>query len=309
MQSHRSRPPGVGPCLEGVPRSVRSPLSAVLLVLACLLVPLGALSTWTRYEIGDEDNYVATMAPLASDPAVRAAVADAVTGAVMAEVDVGPLQGTVTTFVRDAAGSFTGTAAYRTAWEAANRAAYDAVRRARGDADGAVTIDLAPITQRIKRQLSDDGVPFASRIPVRHAEVTVLRSSDDLGWLRQVFTVLRGAGPWVPAGAVVLAVAGVLLARSRRRAVVAVAVGVALAAGLLLGGVGVGRGLMLGDLPSDVSRGAAGAVYDALTASLRMSSWAVVGVGVLVGVGGWLSPRFPRLPSATRRRVSVAQAP
>ncbi|WP_223775780.1 hypothetical protein [Streptomyces sp. 135] len=276
-------------------------LSAVLLVLACLLVPLGALSTWAKYEIGDRDSYVATMAPLASDDAVRTAVADEVTGAVMKEIDVGPLQGAVEAFVGDAVRSFTETAAYRTAWDAANRAAYDAVRRAWGDdSDGAVTIDLAPITEQIKRQLADDGVPFASKIPVKHTEVTVMRSSDDLGWLRRVFGVLRSAGLWLPVAAVVLAVAGVLLAASRRRAVVATGLGGGLAAGVLLVGVAVGRGVMLDDLPAEVSRGAAGAVYDALTASLWAAAWVLVGVGLVVALGAWLSPRWRSAPRAGR---------
>ncbi|MBM7168003.1 hypothetical protein JQK87_06180 [Streptomyces sp. G44] len=273
-------------------------LSAVLLVLACLLVPLGALSTWAKHGIGDRDSYVATMAPLASDDAVRTAVADEVTGAVMKEIDVGPLQGTVEAFVRDAVRSFTHTAAYRTAWEAANRAAHDAVRRAwSDDSDGAVTIDLAPITEQIKRQLADDGVPFASKIPVRHTEITVLQSTD-LGRLRQSFHVLRAAGVWLAVAAAVLAVAGVLLATRRRGAVIATALGAAVAAAALAGAVAVGRALTLDDLPSDISREAGGAVYDALTASLRTAAGVLVGVGVLVALGVWL---LPRLRGSARR--------
>lgn len=307
MQSPRSRPVRAGPCLGCVPRSVRSTLSAVLLVLACLLVPLGALSTWSRYEIGDADNYVATMAPLASDPAVRSAVADAVTGAVMEEIDVGPLQGAVESFVRDAAGSFTETAAYKTAWNAANRAAHDAVQRALSDdSDGAVTIDLAPITQRIKQQLSDDGVPFASKIPVEHTEVTVMRSKD-LGWLRQVIQLLQSAGLWLPVAAAVSAVGGVLAAGRRRRAVVVAGLGIALAAGLLLGAVAVGRALTLSDLPPDISRGAVGSVYDALTESLWVAGWVVLGAGTLLALGAWLAPRVRR--AAAPRAVPRAPTP
>ncbi|WP_369216886.1 hypothetical protein [Streptomyces flavofungini] len=275
-----------------MPRSVRSTLSAVLAVLACLLVPLGALSTWSKYEIGDEDSYVATMAPLSSDPAVRTAVGTAVTDAVMSEIDVGPLQGTVKAFVRDAVGSFTETAAYKTAWNAANRAAHDAVERALDDdSDGEVSIDLAPITQRVKQQLTDDGVPFASKIPVRHTEVTILKSKD-IGPLREVFHMLQTAGLWLPVAAVVLAVSGILLSVRRRRAVIATALGAALAAAVLATAVRITRSLTLRDLPTDVSRDAAGAVYDALTESLWVASWIIMGVGVAVAAAVWLRRRF-----------------
>ncbi|KUL54995.1 hypothetical protein [Streptomyces sp. NRRL S-1521] len=277
-----------------MPRSVRSSLSAVLLVVACLLVPLGALSAWARYEIGDEDSYVAAMAPLSADPAVRTAVGDAVTDAVMKEIDVGPLQGTVKAFVRDAVASFTGTAAYETAWKAANRAAHAAVERALDDdSGGEVSIDLAPIVQRVKQQLSDDGVPFASKIPVRHTEVTVL-DSGDLGPLRKGFHMLQTAGPWLPVAAVVLAAAGIFLSLHRRRAVIATSVGAALAAAALATAVALTRTLTLRDLPPDVSHDAAAAVYDALTESLWAAAWIIMAAGTAVALTTWLTTRRPR---------------
>ncbi|MFI7318036.1 hypothetical protein [Streptomyces venezuelae] len=274
-----------------MPKSVRGPLSAALLVLACVLVPLGVLSVWATYEIGDRDSYVATMAPLASDPAVRAAVADEVTGSVMKEIDVGPLQGTVESFVRDAVGSFTETASYKTAWNAANRAAHDAVQSAlNDDSNGEVTIDLAPITQQVKQQLVDDGVPFASKIPVKHTDITVLQSKD-LGWLWHSFHALQVAGVWPAVAAVVLAAAGILLAPRRRGAVLATALGMALGAAILAAAVAIGRALTLDDLPSDISHDAAGAVYDALTETLRVTAWVIIGVMVLVAVAAWLGPQ------------------
>ncbi|MER6968775.1 hypothetical protein ABT408_34965, partial [Streptomyces halstedii] len=133
---------------------LRSVLSAVLIVLACLLAPLGALSTWAMYGLGDSGRYEATVAPLAADADVRDAVAAGVTDGILREVHVRQgLQGPVNHFVRDAVRSFTETEAYRTAWETANMAAHDAVMRAlRDDREGAVTVDLAPVTERVKRR-------------------------------------------------------------------------------------------------------------------------------------------------------------
>ncbi|MFK4065301.1 hypothetical protein [Streptomyces sp. NPDC029674] len=281
-----------------MPKSVRAALSAVLLVLACLLVPVGALAVWAKYEIGDRDSYVATMAPLASDPAVRAAVADAVADSVSKEIDVGPLQGAVESFVRDAVRSFTETGAYKTAWNAANRAAHDAVQSALDkDTDagrnGEVTIDLAPITEQVKRQLENDGVPFASKIPVSHTEVTVLES-DDLGRLWRGFHALQVAGVWPAVAAAVLAVTGILLAARRRRAALATALGMALAAAALAAAVATGRALALDDLPPDISRDAAGAVYDALTETVWVTAWVIIATTLLIALAAWLTPRLRR---------------
>ncbi|MEU8513327.1 hypothetical protein AB0C76_17300 [Kitasatospora sp. NPDC048722] len=56
-------------------------------LLACLLTPLGAVAVRAKSEVPDTDRYVATTAPLARDPAVRAAVTDRVKRAL---VDDGP---------------------------------------------------------------------------------------------------------------------------------------------------------------------------------------------------------------------------
>ncbi|MDI3384725.1 hypothetical protein QIS99_00595 [Streptomyces sp. B-S-A8] len=269
---------------------VRAGLSVVLLVLACLLTPLGAMSTWAKYEIGDSDNYVATMAPLASDPDVQQNVADAISTEIMRHIDVGPLQSAVEPFLQDAVLSFAETGTFRTAWNAANRAAHDAVQDALNEGgDRAVTLDLAPIIEQARNQLVEEGVPFARNIPVEHTEITIL---ENLGTLGKGFHMLQVAGIWLPIAAVLCAAAGIALAVRRRRAVVATALGLALSAGLLAVAVAVGRSLTLDDLPPDLSRPAVAAVYDALTESLRTASWIILALAVLVAVAGWVSGRL-----------------
>ncbi|MEV0227741.1 hypothetical protein [Streptomyces sp. NPDC050704] len=283
---------------------MRKVLSAVLIVLACVLVPLGGLSAWVKYEIGDTGRYVATMAPLAAGPDLRGAVTDSVTDGIMTEVRVGPLEGEVRAYVHRAVRSFTGTEAFRTAWDSANRAAHDTVLRAlRGDREGAVTLDLAPVTTQLKTRLTDDRVPMADRIPVEHTEITVLQAQE-LRTLRKGFHVLEIAGCWLPLAAAALAVGGILLAVHRRRAVTATALGLALGAALLALATAVGRALTLAGLPPDVSRAAVAAVYDALTATLRTATWLILALGLTVALAAWLADHCAR-----RRATSAAPAP
>ncbi|MGY0485615.1 hypothetical protein [Streptomyces sp. WG-D5] len=266
---------------------IRRTASAVLLVLACLLVPLGTLSTWAKYEIGDSDRYVSTMAPLAGDEDVRGAVADAVTSGVMDSVDLGALAPALEEYLRDAVVSFTDTDAFQDAWNTANRAAHDAVQQALDEgATGPVTLDLAPVTEQVKRHLEDDGVPFASRIPVAHTEITLL-SADDLAGLRQGFHLLQRAGLWLPLAAVVCAALGLALAVRRRRALAATALGVALGAAALLIALPLARALTLDDISGAANKAAAGAVYDALTSPMRTASWVLVAVGLVVALAVW----------------------
>ncbi|MFD9467251.1 hypothetical protein [Streptomyces sp. NPDC060027] len=286
---------------------VRSALSTVLIGLACLLAPLGALSTWAMYGLGDSARYEATMAPLAADADVRDAIAAGVTDGILREVHVRPrLQGPVNHFVRDAVLSFTETEAYRTAWEAANLAAHEAVMRAlREDREGAVTVDLAPVTERVKRRLADDHMPLAGRIPVEHTEITVL-GAEDMARLRKGFHVLELAGFWLPVASVVFAAAGIVVAVCRRRAVLATGLGTALGATLLGVAITVGRRLTLDDLPRDVSRTAAGAVYDALTETLRVVCWLLLAMGLTVALTAVLVGVCARYRQAAR---AAAPAP
>ena len=60
----------------------------MFLLIGCLLLPVAAVALWARTVIFDTDRYVATVAPLARDPAVRNAVADRITAEVFAALNI-----------------------------------------------------------------------------------------------------------------------------------------------------------------------------------------------------------------------------
>ncbi|MFD8688092.1 hypothetical protein [Streptomyces sp. NPDC059651] len=270
-------------------------LSVAFLVLLAVLVPLSALSAWVDLEIDDTDRYVAAVAPLASDPDVQNTVADLITDEAMKQIDVGPLQDTVRDFLHQAVQSFTTTEAFQAAWNAANRTAHEAVTAALdGDSGESVTIDLAPVTEKVKQNLVDNGVPFADQIPVQHTDIRII-SADRADQMRQSFRWLRAASVWPAVGTLVFALLAIVLAWVRggpgRRgsvlaALAATAVagaGFALGALVLRGAIALARNRVLAEVPGSETDGAA-AVYDALTGSLRTTVWIVFGTGLAVAV-------------------------
>ncbi|MBQ1096203.1 hypothetical protein ACIQ1J_05220 [Streptomyces sp. NPDC097107] len=302
-----------------MPPRHRNALSAVLIALACLLAPCGTLAAWALLGPADTGRYVAAMSPLADDPDVRDAVADAVGDTVgegvVDQVAAGPVSGTVRLFVQDAARSFTRTEAFREGWDAANRTAHEAVLRALRDErtrGRAVTVDLAPVTTRVKDRLTDDNVPFARRIPVRHTAVTVL-PAHEVDRLRKGYHVLDVAALWLPLAAVVFAVTGIAVAACRRRAVTAAGIGTALGGALLALAVVVGRRFTVAELPGAVDGAvdgpAAGAVYDALTDTLRTASWLLVALGLTVALTSWLTGRYGHLLRRRRAPAGTAADP
>ncbi|MFB7051827.1 hypothetical protein ACFCXT_01595 [Streptomyces vinaceus] len=298
---------------------LRAFFSALLIVIGCVLAPLGIVAAWTADIVGDTDRYVATVAPLASDPDVQAAVANRVTGALMEHLDlpkllegVAPddrpllekglgklgdgLEGAVRSFVHDKAEDVVASDAFETIWTGANRTIHTSLVRAlTGSNEGAVqikndsvTLDLAPVIEQVKTRLVDSGLSVAGKIPEIHTDFTVLRA-DDIGRVKTGFRLLELAGLWLPVLAVVLAAIGVLLSAHRRRTLIASALGFA-AAALILGiALTVFRTVYLNALPDTVSQPAAGAIYDALVRLLRITIRMVVLLGVVLALAAWLS--------------------
>ncbi|MCX4675921.1 hypothetical protein OG413_11490 [Streptomyces sp. NBC_01433] len=286
-------------------------LSAVLLLLLAVLVPLSALSAWVDLEIDDTDRYVAAVSPLASDPAVQNTVSDLITDEAMKQIDLGPLQGTVRDFLHESVRSFTTTDAFRTAWDTANRTAHKAVTSALdGNSGEAVNIDLAPVIEQVKQELVRNGVPFAEQIPVQHTDITVL-TADQADNLRGSFRWLRYCSVWPAVGTLVflVLVVGIATVRGGRRA--ALTASAVVGAGLLLGAivlrvlVAVGRSRVLNAVPGS-DRDAASAVVDALTASLRTTVWVVLVVGAVLLVGAVVARLLMRRGARTRRIAGQA---
>ncbi|MER5517663.1 hypothetical protein [Streptomyces sp. NPDC002763] len=298
----------------------RSLLGAVLVVLGCLLAPLSVVAAWAADVVGDTNRYVATVAPLASNPAVQDAVANRATDALMTRLDLpalladvapadrprlqqalggklgGALEGAVRSFVHDQARKVAASDAFRTVWTDANRQVHSTLDKAlTGSGGGAVqlkndtvTLDLGPLVDQVKQRLVDAGLTPAEHIPAVHADFT-LAKSDQIDKVKTYVRLLQLAGNWLPVLAVLLVAVGVLLSVRRRRALVAGCIGVAVTTGILGIGLSVFRVIYLDRLPAGVSPDAAAAVYDALVHFLRTTVRMVVALAVVVALGAWLT--------------------
>ncbi|MHB9758076.1 hypothetical protein ACYBSK_27165 [Streptomyces sp. BYX5S] len=303
----------------------RSFLAVVLIVIGCVLAPLGIVASWAADQVGDTDRYVDTVAPLASDPDIQKAVANRATDAVMQRIDLqallsevdtddrplvekslgklgDSLEGAVRSFVQDKAQAFVASDAFENVWEQTNRKAHGALDKAlTGSGGGAVkleggdtvTLDLGPVVEQVKQRLVDSGLTVAARIPEVHTEYTLV-TNDNIGKAKTYLRLLQVMGNWLPVIALVLVAAGVLLSGRRRRALVATALAVAVTCGLLGIGLRVGRVLYLDRLPADVSQDAAAAVYDTMTHFLFTTVRMVVALGVVVALAAWLTGRGRR---------------
>ncbi|MDH6111282.1 hypothetical protein P3T36_003306 [Kitasatospora sp. MAP12-15] len=305
--------------LEQPGRRLKSVLAALLITLACVLTPLGTAAIWVKSHITDTDRYVATMAPLASDPAVQAAVTDRVTTELVSLIPISSLVGQLapddrpllnallgqvggaltdglTGFVQGQVASVVSSDAFATLWIQLNRSAHATLDKAlTGQGGGAVqihgnvvTLDLAPVIDQVKSRLVTGGLSIAGQLPTVHTDF-VLADSQSVSTIRTVLRLLELAGFWVPVLALLCAAAGVLLAVRRRRALVTVALGMAAGAAVLGIGLSFFHAFYLDKLPAAVDQAAASAIYNTLVRFLRAEVRTVIVLGVLTALGAWLT--------------------
>ncbi|MFI6585469.1 hypothetical protein [Embleya sp. NPDC050493] len=323
-----------------------STLSAVLITLTCVLVPVSLITVWVHDIVLDTDRYVSTVKPLASNPAVEDAAAHRITEAVDVRVDgaqvtadiaawleaqglpprvgtavkgLGPqLNDAVDQVAQRAATRFVESDRFERVWTNANRTAHsDVVKvltgKGRGSVDvenGTVTLDVGAAVDTVKQDLVAAGVTPAEQIPDVDKKM-VLVKSDKLKKIQDAAHALDVLGNWLPVLTVLLGAIGVLLARRRRRALVTTALGAAFACLILAIGLAIARRYYLDHLPATVqSPAAAGAIFDTLLRFLKNSVRTALVLGVVVGIGAYLSGagRLPRALRATADRGADAVA-
>jgi hypothetical protein len=318
----------------------RSVVATLLIVIGCILAPLSVVAVWAKNQVTDTDRYVATVTPLASDPAIQNAVADKITAEIFARLDVvgitnqavdalaerglpplvatqlhalsGPLSSGVQSYVRTEVGQVVASDAFANAWISANRAAHAAlVATLTGQTGEGITIEndtvsinLGPFIQVVKQRLIDRGFELASRIPDVNPSF-VLVQSDAIARARDAFNLLNAIGNSLPVVALIFLALGVYVAKGHRRALVAAGLG--LAGGMLALGLGIAlfRTIYLNAIPAEVlPHDAAAAFYDTLVRFLRLGLRTVLVLGLIVALAGFLTGRSI---TAVRTRAGLSK--
>jgi hypothetical protein len=323
----------------------RSIVATLMIVVACVLAPLSVAAIWTRNQVTNTDRYVATVTPLASDPAVQQAITDQITAQVFTYIDIqalttqavdalsarvegrglppqaaaalqglaGPVANGVQGFVRTQVERIVQSQAFEDAWIQANRAAHEALVKAlTGEGGGAVTVEgdtvtlnLGPFIQTVKQQLVAQGFTLAERIP-QVDKSFVLFQSQDITRAQRAFSLLNTLGVWLPVLAIVLLVLGVYVAKDHRRALVGAALGVAVSMVVLALALTVFRSIYLDAVPASVlPHDAAAVLYDTIVRFLRLGLRTVLALGLVVATGAFLSGQST---TAVRTRQGLSNA-
>ncbi len=295
--------------------------AVVLLLIAALLITLSVVARYARDEIINTDEYVATVTPLASDPAVQNAVANRVSNEVIQKLDVpklihdladatgrpnagaiasaiaGPVNDAVEGFVHKTVLKFVQSPEFAKLWVSANTKAHTQlsavltgegteVVKTQGDQ---IIVEVGPIVEQVKQELIDSGLSVASKIPSVSVQVPVM-TVEDLPAIQSYVNLLDNLATWLPIVALVLLALGIWLAPLHRRAALIGVVLVAVMMIIMLVALSVLRDTYANQVANKgLNEPAALALYDTLLRFLVQAVEAILVVSIVAAVWLWLA--------------------
>jgi hypothetical protein len=202
----------------------------------------------------------------------------------------------VTGFVRDKVAELVASPEFASAWNQAIRAAHRQMTAVlSGDSQSIVVrgdtvyLDLAPFIDLAKQRLSAAGLTAVDLVPEVHPTVA-LAEADTLVGAQTAYSTLNAVAGVLPWLVLMSFVVGVYLARNRFRALVGVGLGVGLAMVVLAAGLLVARSLLVGAVPAAAAPATASG-FDIVVTYLRLGLRALLVLGLVVALGGFLAGR------------------
>ena len=302
----------------------RTLVSAVLIVIGCVLAPVSLLAVWAANEVSNTGRYVATMEPLVHDPAIQNALTDKITAQITTRLNVTSradqaaaalssrglpkvsalLKSVAPSIASGVSGSIhsevhkivTGPR-FAQAWVRANTLVHQElvkVLSGQGSSsvsvkNGQVVLNLGPFIDIVKQDLVNRGFSLVSKIPAVNPTLTLF-SATYLVKAQTGYRLINDLKIVLPVLTLLLLALGVLAARRRRRALIGAGLGVAASMLVLAAGLFIFRGIYLNSVPtSKLPADAAAALFDTLVAFIKQALRTVLVAGLVIAAGAFLA--------------------
>jgi len=304
--------------------SWRTLLSVLLIVLGCVLAPVSVFAVWAGSEVSNTDRWVATVEPLIHDPAIQNVLTDKITNEITTRLNVpgvisqassqldsrglprissllttfGPqIDSAVTGFIHSTVHKVITSPAVARLWVQVNRVAHQGLINVLSGsntgtistANGQIVLNLGPFIDLVKQNLVNRGFSLASNIPTISPTVALFQSKD-LGKAQAGYRLIKALRIVLPILVLLLLAGGVFAARRRLRALMGAGLGLAASMLVLAIGLLIGRSIYLSSVPPSVLPGdAAAAAFDAMVHFIKITLRLVLAVGLVVGIGAFLT--------------------
>lgn len=209
-------------------------LVSFLLVLGGLVFGAVALpALWAQQHLLDTERYTEAVAPLIVEAPVQQRVSEELTVALTDQLGV---PSSLVPLLRGLTDRAVATDRFAGVWEDAVRISHvqlvEGIRREGSGLsaeEGHLRVDLAPLAESLKPQLSEAGVPFVDRLPEVEGSVTLEDSREVAEAMRAVGVIDRWTVPLAVAS-VLLLLLGVVCAARPMRALILVGAGITVVA-------------------------------------------------------------------------------
>ena len=302
----------------------RAPVSAVLIVLGCVLAPIAVLGVWASNQVSNTDRYVANVTPLIGDPAIQGALSTKITAAITNQLDVnalvnqaatqlsksnaprlptllknfsGPISSGIDGVVGTAVSRVVASPAMARVWVQANRTAHAGIVKVlSGQGNGAVdvvngkvTISLGPFITQAEQALTKQGFSLAAKLPPVNPTFPLFEAPN-LSKAQAGYRLINTLKWVLPFLSLALFAAGVYVARGRRRALVGAALGLSGSMIVLGAALAIARGIYLNSIPqSTLPPDAAAVLYDTLVRFVKDGLRLLLLVGLVIAAGAFFT--------------------
>ncbi len=295
-------------------------LSIVLLIIGCVLAPIGVTASWAKNLVVDQQAYLEAVAPLVTDPAIVTAaetrlvagIDDAITNLQLADKIGTELQSLglppklatlattyLATFRTDITAAITKmvdellqSPKLATIWNDANATLHTKfVQVMQGESPGklhALNLDLSAAVTQIKQKLEASGVEWASNIPDVPVVIDIAGNAN-VQRVAGYYDLLVTLGTWLPILALLFLLISIVIAPSRLGGLSKAAGWLAVSMVVLTVVLIIGRNWLISKAPlqPDVTQ----AFTRQLTVNLQDTIRFILVVAAVISVAAWLFGR------------------
>lgn len=301
----------------------RSIASLLIFIIATLLTPVAIVGHWGHRTVTDAEQYIATVGPLASDPAIQKAVGEEVTNALLQKVNteelvtgfignfvqnqaiaerlVGPISAGINNLIGQAVDRVLASPAFETVWVKTNIAAQKSLMLLlEGKPDGIISrngdqvvLNTTQLLKEVQQQVVDAGLSVAANITIPDTgNQIVLFETPLIGQVQTIYAFTAPILQWLPLIVFALFALSIALARRRPRVILTMGAFLSAWAVLLLIAMSSAQTVVQGQLGQTGLGLAVNAFWGTFFAYLVNGLQALLMLGVGAIVVGWLAGSY-----------------